>query len=455
MKLKSVDTGHPAKRRRSFALGLSGVVCLAVALSLISLALATTSFPDVPHTHDYHAAIRELAGKGIIGGYENGNFGPDDPVRRQQFAKMIVLTGVDLGKYTVSEDDVCPFKDVEIGGYTDPFFPDNYVAVCAAKRITLGTTPTTFDPWNFITRYQVISMVVRAIKDMQPGLLETPPADFAATAGWGNDPVHGTNAALAEHNLLLLGFDLENLNPYENMTRGEVAHMLHNLIGKMTYWSNTPRIVYYLGLNTQHPGLDDPHVRQALALAVDRQAISAALDDASAVPATGWVPPSIPGYAAITHDFLKPTAQVAQAAVLLANAGHAGGAGLPEIKIQVTPSGQNIAVANAVKTQWQAIGVNAAVVEVPFGDYWALLQSDDVMVFRMGYIADFNDAYEFFNLFRADTGGNFTRWSNPDYDQILDQSLLTATDEERWALYSALEKTLCVDELPVIPLYWK
>mgnify|MGYP002682668213 CR=1 FL=1 len=60
---------------------------------------------------------------------------------------------------------------------------------------------------------------------------------------------------------------------------------------------------------------------------------------------------------------------MAQAAVLLANAGHAGGAGLPEIKIQVTPSGQNIAVANAVKTQWQAIGVNAAVVEVPFGDF--------------------------------------------------------------------------------------
>ncbi|NLG66446.1 MAG: hypothetical protein GX536_01900, partial [Actinobacteria bacterium] len=152
---------------------------------------------------------------------------------------------------------------------------------------------------------------------------------------------------------------------------------------------------------------------------------------------------------------LKPTAQVAQAAVLLANAGHAGGAGLPEIKIQVTPSGQNLAVANAVKTQWQAIGVNATVVEVPFDAYWASLQSDDVMVFRMGYVAEFNDAYEFFNLFRADTGGNFTRWSNLDYDQILDQSLLTATDEERWALYSLLEKTLCVDELPVIPLYWK
>ena len=169
-------------------------------------------------------------------------------------------------------------------------------------------------------------------------------------------------------------------------------------------------------------------------------------------PCHGMDTSSIPGYAAITHDS-SPTAQW-KCRRPARKRGPRRWAGLPEIQIQVTPSGQNLAVAYAVKTQWQAIGVNATVVEVPFNDYWALLQSDDVMVFRMGYIADFNDAYEFFNLFRADTGGNFTRWSNATYDQIR-PILLTANDEERWALDSLLEKTLCVDELPVIPLYWK
>ncbi len=141
--------------------------------------------------------------------------------------------------------------------------------------------------------------------------------------------------------------------------------MLHNLIGKMTYWSNTPRNLL-LGAQHQASRTRRPTCLAGSAWPWIAKAITAALGDASAVPATGWIPPSIPGYAAITHDFLKPTAQVAQAAVLLANAGprrRGGPAGDPQI--QVTPSGQNLAVANAVKTEWCAIGVNATVAQIP------------------------------------------------------------------------------------------
>ncbi len=80
-----------------------------------------------------------------------------------------------MGAYTVSESDVCPFKDVQVGGYADPFFPDNYIAVCAAKGITKGKDATHFDPSGKITRYQVISMVVRTADDLKPGLLTPPP----------------------------------------------------------------------------------------------------------------------------------------------------------------------------------------------------------------------------------------------------------------------------------------
>ncbi len=65
------------------------------------------------------------------------------------------------------------------------------------------------------------------------------------------------------------------------------------------------------------------------------------------------------------------------------------------------------------------------------------------------------DAYEFFNLFRSRHRRQLPRWSNATCDQALDASLVAATEAERWALYAALEKTLCVDELPVIPLYWE
>jgi hypothetical protein len=67
-----------------------GAVLLAVVLVLLVVSPAL-AFPDVPVTHPYYQAITDLTARGIIGGYDDGTFGPGDPASRQQFAKMIVL----------------------------------------------------------------------------------------------------------------------------------------------------------------------------------------------------------------------------------------------------------------------------------------------------------------------------------------------------------------------------
>ena len=103
------------------------------------------AFPDVPASHPYYDAIQGLADQAIIGGYTNGNFGPEDPVIRQQFAKMIVLT---LG-LPVTEDDwqdaTRPFVDLDPD---DPakLYPHEYVAVCALNNITTGNRRHPFRP---------------------------------------------------------------------------------------------------------------------------------------------------------------------------------------------------------------------------------------------------------------------------------------------------------------------
>jgi N-acetylneuraminic acid mutarotase len=221
-------------RRLAVALSVGTIVALALVASLASLALAALSFPDVPTAHPHYTAINDLASRGIIGGYQNGDFGPNDQVKRQQFAKMAVLAA----GYPVSESDVCTFVDVDKGGSSDPF-PDNYIAVCAAKGITQGKTATTFDPYNLITRLQATSMVVRMANNLQPGLLATPTAEWTGNANWGSDPTHGVSARFAEYNGLLAGLDLATLSPSGNMTRGEVAQVLHNLLGKLAAGTTT------------------------------------------------------------------------------------------------------------------------------------------------------------------------------------------------------------------------
>ncbi len=206
------------------------LLIVAVIVCLVPLAAADSiSFPDVPSGHPYFTAIIDLATRNIIGGFADGTFGPGKDVTRQQFAKMAVLTG----GYPVSEADVCTFVDVPKTD-SSTLYPDNYIAVCAAKGITTGKTATTFDPGGNITRYQMISMTVRMAMNLNPGLLQAPAPGYTGSAGWGANPTHGANALLAESNGLLDGLALSSLDPNGNMTRGEVAQVLHNLLAKLS-----------------------------------------------------------------------------------------------------------------------------------------------------------------------------------------------------------------------------
>ncbi len=188
-------------------------------------------FADVPRNSRYRVAIESMAGKGYIDGYLSDTgvrtFRPEDPVARQQFAKMIARSLWLL----VSETDICPFPDVQVGGYADPYYPDNYVAAVADRGITQGTSasPPLFSPWRSISRAQVISMVVRAGKSEVAGRLFPPPARYEGMLPH-SDQVHGENIRWAEYNGLLTGMRLSGWDVGAVCSRGEVAQILWNLV---------------------------------------------------------------------------------------------------------------------------------------------------------------------------------------------------------------------------------
>ncbi len=210
-----------------------GAICLAVVVAVVFLMASTASaasFSDVPDTHPYADAIQALSTRGVIGGFADGTFRPNNPVTRQQFAKMIVKT---LG-LTVTGSETCPFSDVSSGlDASDPFYPDKYVAVCAANGITTGKTASTFNPTGSITRAQLITMVVRAAQSLSVVQLQAP--DAAYFAGQGvlagfTDQNHGDNVHLAEFNGLLSHIGLAGWDLWGPATRGEVAQVLYNLL---------------------------------------------------------------------------------------------------------------------------------------------------------------------------------------------------------------------------------
>jgi hypothetical protein len=125
---------------------------------------------------------------------------------------------------------VCTFGDVQIGGYADAFFPDNYIAACATKGITQGSSPGRFSPGLSISRAQVVTMCVRGAGSTFPGLLGEPYASWKATLP-NFDPTHDEMMRKAEYNALttgLVGFGVK-WNPWAPASRGEVAQILWNL----------------------------------------------------------------------------------------------------------------------------------------------------------------------------------------------------------------------------------
>ncbi len=187
-------------------------------------------FSDVPATNSAYEEITYLAYHGVVKGFSDNSFKPDYGLKRQQFAKMIVLA-LEL---PVSEADLCPFTDVqksEAGSYLDPgdpYYPDHYVAVCAARGLTVGKTASIFAPYDSISRQQLITMVARAAS------LPDPPLDFEPTFSRGqfSSDEHYVNACKAEYAGFLDGLD--GVGPGYAFTtpgtRAEACVLLHAML---------------------------------------------------------------------------------------------------------------------------------------------------------------------------------------------------------------------------------
>jgi hypothetical protein len=185
-----------------------------------------TPFPDLAPTHAYYSALLDLRELGALAGYADGRLGADDPVIRQQFAKMAVVV---LG-LSASETDVCPFTDVDVSGPSS-LYPDNYVAAAFSQGLLLGRSATSFDPYAQVTRAAAVTIAARAAST-RDALWETrPPDDWEGHFADFDDPTHGDNLRQAEFNGLLRGIDLDGWDPWAPATRGELAQILRNLPG--------------------------------------------------------------------------------------------------------------------------------------------------------------------------------------------------------------------------------
>jgi oligopeptide transport system substrate-binding protein len=207
---------------------------------------------------------------------------------------------------------------------------------------------------------------------------------------------------------------------------------------------------YFFRVNVRKAPLNDARIRRALSLAVDRDTIANKILPGGRAPAPTFVPPLLKGYtppARQAHD-------LATARQLLADAGHANGAGLPPIEILYNNSEILRLVAEAIQQMWHRdLGIDVRLVNQEYKSVFASRRNGDYQVLLGSWTADYLDATTFLDLWRSDSGNNHTGWSDPAYDALSNRANNMADPAAR-AVVLAEAEALVLESAPIIPIYF-
>lgn len=206
---------------------------------------------------------------------------------------------------------------------------------------------------------------------------------------------------------------------------------------------------YFYRFNTTRKPLNDPRVRLALALSINREQIVEHITKGGQLPAYNFTPPDTNGYTArarISYD-------VARARALLAEAGFPDGKGFPALELIYNTDEGHRSVAIALQEMWkQSLNIN---IRLSNNDWKVYLDREshlDYDLSRAGWIGDYLDPTNFLDLFVTGGGNNRTGWSNPQYDALIKQAAMTGEQAARYEILQEAERIL-VEEAPVAPVY--
>jgi oligopeptide transport system substrate-binding protein len=250
-----------------------------------------------------------------------------------------------------------------------------------------------------------------------------------------------------------------NLQTAERMFRANEVDTLETLvITKIpAYKRDNPSVLrlepfvgtYFYRINTTRPPLNDPRVRLALAMSVDKKSICDDVLFGAFVPAVALTPPGIGGYTAeagIPYDLTKAKA-------LLAEAGFPDGKGMRPIEILYNESEDHQLIAEAIQDMWKkGLGIEVNTNKQEWKVYLNSMTTLNYDVVRAGWIADFLDPMNYCECFTTGNGNNRTGWSNAKYDELEHKARYELDPAQRFGYMQEAEKLL-LSETPIIPIY--
>ena len=213
---------------------------------------------------------------------------------------------------------------------------------------------------------------------------------------------------------------------------------------------------YFFGFNlNREPFIDNPSLRMALILAVDRQILADKVAQFGEQPSYSLVPPGMDGYVPFVPEYADWSQEERnhEARRLYEQAGYSAERPL-RVEIRYNTSENHKKMALAVASMWkQVLGVITTLVNEEFRVFLQNREQKVVtQVFRAGWVSDYNDPYSFLELFRSGHGRNDYGYSNSTFDTLLDEIGTERVQARRERLMFEAERVLMTDNV-IIPIY--
>lgn len=205
----------------------------------------------------------------------------------------------------------------------------------------------------------------------------------------------------------------------------------------------------YLSVPTWAPGYDDPRIRKALSMAIDRQQIiDTIFKDDAYKPMTDIGVPAAAGYRTDACDYCKFDPKEAKR--LWDEAG-----GLPELNLTVVSGAGRDAYSEAIINMWEKnLGAKVSMDFIPSENTHASLFGKDVKnPASLARASDYPSPYSVLGTSFL-TGGpsNYMFYSNSKYDSLIKDALAAGSLDEAQKLFDQA-KDIVIEEMPIIPLW--
>lgn len=192
-------------------------------------------------------------------------------------------------------------------------------------------------------------------------------------------------------------------------------------------------------------------IRQAINYGFDREKMVLYLRNSLGIPAqSGFVPAGLPSFDSIKVKGYSYNPDLARK--LIKEAGYSPRT-LPAIKLQTIPIYSEIA--SYVARQLEEVGFKIQVDVVQKSLLLDLTSNSKTPFFRGSWIADYPDAENYLSVFYSKNPAppNYTRYHNPEFDELFEKAITETNDSLRYKLYQQADQVM-MNDAPVVPLWY-